>query len=64
MLFGKEIRLKFLLVPSTVWPTVNAQQFIVAFASTKYSKHTIMDVGRCLEKLVIQTQCCVGIGIT
>jgi hypothetical protein len=55
MLFGKEIRLKFLLAPLTVWPTVNAQQFILAFVSTEYSKYTIMDVGTCLEKLVIQT---------
>lgn len=55
-LFGKPIRLEFTTAPLAVWPTVNAQQFIVALASTEYSKYAIMDVGRCLEKIVIQAQ--------
>lgn len=60
-LFDKPIRLEFTSSPLTVWPAVNTQQFIVALTSTEYSKYAIMNVGRALEKVVIQAQGSMGL---
>lgn len=55
-IFGIPIHLRFTTKPLRVWPTVNAQDFIVALAPKQYSKLAIMDVGKCLETIVIQAQ--------
>jgi len=47
------IRVEYVSVPLTVWPTVNATQFIVAIAPKKYDRLSIIDVGRTLQKIVM-----------
>ncbi len=49
----QEIRLEYISAPLTVWPVVNATQFLVAIAPKEYNRHTIMEVGRTLQKIVI-----------
>jgi hypothetical protein len=39
--------------PITVWPVVNARQFLVAIAPAKYNRKAILDIGRALQKIVI-----------
>jgi Putative TM nitroreductase len=46
------IRLEFVSEKLTVWPTVNASEFLVAIAPVEYDKLAVIDVGRTLERVV------------
>jgi nitroreductase len=47
------IRLEWVEAPITVWPVVNARHFLVAIAPTEYNRTAILDIGRTLQKIVI-----------
>lgn len=47
------IRLEWVEAPVTVWPVVNAHQFLVAIAPAEYNRTAIFDIGRTLQKIVI-----------
>lgn len=47
------VRFEYVSAPLTVWPTVNATQFLVAIAPKKYDRLAVMDVGRSLQKIVM-----------
>lgn len=47
------IRLEYVSAPLTVWPTVNATEFLVAIAPKKYNRLAVIDVGRSLQKVVV-----------
>jgi nitroreductase len=48
------IRLEYVAAPLTVWPVVGAHEFLVAIAPREYSRLAIIDVGRSLQKVVIE----------
>ena len=50
---SEKIRFEYISAPIRVWPTVNATEFLVAIAPKKYNRLAIMDVGRTLQKVVI-----------
>ena len=50
---NKEIRFEYISMAIRVWPVVNATGFLVAIAPKKYNRLSIMDVGRTLQKVVI-----------
>lgn len=53
-LFGRgAIRFEYIEAPLTVWPVVGAKEFFVAVAPKEYSRAAIIDVGRDLQKVVI-----------
>ena len=47
------IRFEYVAAPLTVWPTVNAAEFLVAIAPSQYDRLAVIDVGRNLQKIVI-----------
>lgn len=47
------IRFEYLSAPLTVWPVVNATEFLVAIAPKEYSRFAVIDVGRSLQKIVM-----------
>lgn len=47
------VRFEYISAPLTVWPTVNASEFIVSIAPKKYERLAVIDVGRSLQKIVI-----------
>lgn len=47
------IRFEYISAPLTVWPTVNATQFLVAIAPLEYDRLAVVDVGRSLQKVVM-----------
>lgn len=47
------IRFEYIAAPLTVWPTVNASEFLVAIAPIEYNRVAIIDVGRSLQKIVM-----------
>lgn len=47
------IRIEYISAPLTVWPTVNATQFLVAIAPREYDRFAVIDVGRSLQKIVM-----------
>lgn len=47
------IRLEWVNAPITVWPAVNASHFLVAIAPAEYNRTAILDIGRTLQKIVI-----------
>jgi nitroreductase len=47
------IRFEYISAPLTVWPTVNATQFLVAIAPKKYDRLAVIDVGHSLQKIVM-----------
>ena len=49
------VRFEYVSAPLTVWPTVNATQFIVAIVPKKYERLAVIDVGRSLQKIVMDT---------
>lgn len=52
--FSKEkIRFEYISTPIRVWPVVNATEFLVAIAPKEYNRLAVMDVGRTLQKVVI-----------
>jgi len=48
-----KIRFEYISNPIRVWPTVNATEFLVAIAPKEYDRLTIVEVGRILQKIVI-----------
>jgi nitroreductase len=47
------IRFEHVSAPLTVWPTVNATDFLVAIAPSEYNRLSVIDVGRSLQKIVM-----------
>ena len=47
------VRFEYISAPLTVWPTVNASEFLVAIAPLEYDRLAVMDVGRGLQKIVM-----------
>ena len=47
------IRFEYIAAPLTVWPVVNATEFFVAIAPKEYNRLAIIDVGRSLQKVVM-----------
>ena len=47
------IRFEYISAPLTVWPVVNATEFIVAITSKEYNRLAVIDVGRSLQKIVL-----------
>jgi nitroreductase len=50
---NKQIRFEYISAPIRVWPVVNASEFLVAIAPKEYNRLAVMDVGRSLQKIVI-----------
>jgi nitroreductase len=48
------IRFEYIAAPLTVWPVVGAHEFLVAIAPRAYDRLAIIDVGRSLQKIVLQ----------
>ena len=47
------VRFEYVSAPLTVWPTVNASEFLVAIAPKQYDRLAVIDVGRSLQKIVM-----------
>jgi nitroreductase len=47
------VRFEYVSAPLTVWPTVNATEFLVAIAPSEYDRLAVIDVGRSLQKIVM-----------
>lgn len=47
------IRLEYVAAPLTVWPVVNATEFLVAIAPHEYDRLAVIDIGRTLQKIVM-----------
>ena len=47
------IRFEYISAPLTVWPPVNAAEFLVAIAPKEYNRRAVIDVGRSLQKVVM-----------
>lgn len=47
------VRIEYVSSQLTVWPTVNAVEFLVAIAPLDYDRLAIIDVGRTLQKIVM-----------
>jgi nitroreductase len=53
-MIGKStIRFEYVSAPLTVWPVVGATEFLVAIAPSEYNRLAVIDVGRSLQKIVI-----------
>ena len=48
------IRFEYVAAPLTVWPVVGATEFLVAIAPNEYNRLAVIDVGRSLQKIVIE----------
>ncbi|RVW03347.1 nitroreductase [Rhodococcus spongiicola] len=48
------IRLEYVAAPLTIWPGVGAHEFLVAIAPYSYDRLVLVDVGRSLQKVVLQ----------
>lgn len=47
------VRFEYIAAPLTVWPTVNATEFLVAITPKAYNRLAVIDVGRSLQKIVM-----------
>jgi hypothetical protein len=47
------VSFEYVSAPLTVWPTVNATEFLVAIAPKDYNRFSVIDVGRILQKIVM-----------
>lgn len=47
------IRLEYIRARLTVWPVVNGSEFLVAIAPLPYNRESVIDVGRTLQKVVM-----------
>jgi len=47
------VRFEYVSEHLTVWPTVNASEFLVAIAPLEYDRFAVMDVGRSLQNIVM-----------
>jgi nitroreductase len=50
---NEKIRFEYISTSIRVWPVVNATEFLVAIAPKEYNRLAVMDVGRTLQKVVI-----------
>jgi nitroreductase len=48
------IRFEYAAAPLTVWPVVGAHEFLVAIAPKAYDRMAVIDVGRSLQKVVLE----------
>jgi len=48
------IRFEYVAAPLTVWPVVGAREFLVAIAPSTYNRRAVIDVGRSLQRIVIE----------
>ncbi len=48
------VRFEYVAAPLTVWPVVGAHEFLVAIVPLEYSRLAVIDVGRSLQKVVLQ----------
>ncbi len=48
-----QIRLEYIAAPLTVWPSVGAHEFLIAIAPHEYDRLSVIDVGRSLQKVVV-----------
>ncbi len=48
------IRFEYVAAPLTVWPVIGAHEFLVAIAPKTYSRAAVIDVGRSLQKVVLE----------
>jgi len=53
MLGTSPVRFEYIAAPLTVWPTVNASEFLVAIVQKEYDRTAVIDVGRSLQKVVM-----------
>ena len=49
----RPVRFEYVAAPLTVWPTVGGHEFLVAIAPRAYDRLAVIDVGRCLQKIVL-----------
>ena len=47
------IRFEYISAPLTVWPVVGASEFLIAIAPIEYNRLAVIDVGRTLQKIVM-----------
>jgi nitroreductase len=47
------VRFEYISAPLTVWPTVNATEFLVAIVPKEYVRFAVINVGRSLQKIVM-----------
>ncbi len=47
------IRFEYIAAPLTVWPVVCATEFLVAIAPSEYNRLAVINIGRSLQKIVI-----------
>lgn len=47
------VRFEYVRAPLTVWPVVGAHEFLIAIAPREYSRLSVVDVGRSLQRIVI-----------
>ena len=47
------VRFAHISAPSMVWPTANTTEFVMAIVSTKYNRLAVIDIGRGLQKIVM-----------
>jgi Putative TM nitroreductase len=47
------VRLEYVRAQLTVWPVVGATEFLVAIAPAAYDRMAVIDVGRCLQHVVL-----------
>ncbi len=47
------VRFEYISAPLTVWPVVNATEFLVAIVPKEYNRLAVVDVGRSLQKIVM-----------
>ncbi len=53
--FGESpVRFEYVSAPITVWPAVNATEFLVAIAPVEYDRLAVIDVGHSLQKIVMK----------
>lgn len=50
----RPIRFEYVAAPLTVWPAVGAHEFFVAIAPQEYDRPVVIDVGRSLQKVVLE----------
>lgn len=48
-----KIRFEYIAAPLTVWPSVGGHEFLVAIAPHEYNRLSVIDVGRSLQKVVL-----------
>ncbi len=47
------IRFEYISAPLTVWPVVNATEFIVAIAPKEYDRNAVINIGRNLQRIIM-----------